>query len=158
MTLLNFDLNTVEDNVGNYEPIPPGVYDLQIADEIEKESAKGKLLQVTFMLTHGQPHGGRYVKQRYTIEHQNVKAQNIGRAQLKALCVAALGKPTQNMGELLGRRVKGYIEIDKPYTNAKGETYTNNVVKKVVAVEPGAAVGVTVSPTAELSATDDIPF
>lgn len=137
MTILDFDLGEAE-AVQDWQPLPPGKYLLQVQSEALKESPKGRAVQVSFQVAEGQAHARRFVNQRYFIEHSNATAQNIGRAKLKALSLAALGRTTNNLDELVGKFIGATIGLDKPYVNNKGETVTNNVITRYEAPDGGA--------------------
>jgi hypothetical protein len=87
-----FDSAAVEPG-GSYEALPPGEYIASIVESMVKDNKKGtgKFLQVTWEILSAQGKGRR-VWQYINFLNASAKAQQIGQAELSAICRAA-GKP-----------------------------------------------------------------
>lgn len=86
--LYGFDASQVDPSV-EFEPIPAGKYVAMITDSQEKEnrSGSGSYLQFTFQVLEGE-YQGRLVWARLNLQHPNVTAVQIARAELSAICRA----------------------------------------------------------------------
>src|SRR6516165_4966360 len=82
-----FDFSQYEGST--YDLLPIGIYSAQIieAEVTVPQSQDGQGVQVVWAITDGE-YAGRRVWQHITITHSNLQAQDIGRRQLKDLCIA----------------------------------------------------------------------
>lgn len=86
--LNGFDANTVEP-IGNFGPLPAGMYKVVITDSVMKpnKAGTGRYLQLTFEVILG-PYQGRLLWARLNLDHPNMQAVSIARAELSAICRA----------------------------------------------------------------------
>jgi hypothetical protein len=72
-----------------FDLLPIGIYTAQITDASvsQPKSGDGWGINLTWQITEGE-HEGRYVFQRITFVHSSTQAVEIGRRQVKDLCVA----------------------------------------------------------------------
>lgn len=84
-----------------FQPLPPGDYPAIITEsEVKANSTNtGSYMKVKFVITEGQ-YTNRVIFNNYNISHQNPKAEEIGRGQLSALCLA-LGNPNASDSDQL---------------------------------------------------------
>jgi hypothetical protein len=95
--LYGFDASQVDPSV-EFEPIPAGKYVVMITESQEKEnrSGSGSYLQFTFQILEGE-YKGRLVWARLNLQHPNVTAVQIAKAELSAICRAVgILKPTNS--------------------------------------------------------------
>ena len=124
------NMGTAE-TAGGGEPVPAGEYLLFVegAELRQNKSSQGSHVWIQCKVSRGQ-HEGRAVFQRYTYEHGNETAQNIGRSQFKALCLACglrvegeggsrvviddrTGQPITGPQCLIGREFIGTVAIER---------------------------------------------
>lgn len=127
-----FNIETLPVGTGNFDPLPEGWYTATISGS-ELKSTKagdGEYISVKYTIT-GPTHQGRVVFGNLNIKNPSVKAEEIGRQQLREVMLA-LGlskvrdtdqliggqlsiKLSVRTGEYAGNEVKGYKAIgDKP--------------------------------------------
>ncbi|WP_163836923.1 DUF669 domain-containing protein [Spartinivicinus ruber] len=84
-----------------FKPIPPGDYPAIITEaEIKPNSANtGAYIKVKFVITEGE-YVNRVIFNNYNISHPNPQAEQIGRGQLSALCLA-IGLPNASDSDQL---------------------------------------------------------
>jgi hypothetical protein len=105
-----------EEQEGN-DVLPKGEYVAQIIDASvsQPKSGDGCGINLTWQITQGE-YEGRYVWQRITFQHSSNQAQQIGRKQLKDLCVAtSVNEPVDNVEvfKFIPCRILLGIEKDK---------------------------------------------
>lgn len=86
-----FDAAAVEPDAGrSSEPVPPGLYEAEItnAEVKDAKTGNGSYLALEFTIL-GPTQARRKVWQNITLTNHNDQAQQIGQAQLSALCRAA---------------------------------------------------------------------
>lgn len=84
-----FDSNAVEPSAPrDNTPLPAGLYTVEItgADVKPLKSGNGTGLQLEFTVIDPAPHAKRKVWQNLNIKHSNSQAEQIGQAELSALC------------------------------------------------------------------------
>lgn len=84
-----FDANAVEPSAPrDNTPLPAGLYTVEItnADVKPLKSGNGTGLQLEFTVIDPAPHAKRKVWQNLNIQHSNSQAEQIGQAELSALC------------------------------------------------------------------------
>lgn len=91
MAKLNFDSRAVEPQAPRDDtPLPAGLYTVEITNSEVKplKSGNGTGLALEFTVIDPAEHAKRKVWQNLNIQHTNAQAEQIGQAQLSALCRA----------------------------------------------------------------------
>lgn len=142
-----FDSTSVEDS---FEVAPEGEYGLTIvkAEVAPTKNGNGVLCAVTFKIDGTDS----TVMDRFNIKHQNEKAAQIGRGQLKRLCELVDKPVLQRPDDLIGSKVFGTI-IHKEFD---GNVYAN--IKKYRRFEGVSVGGVEMSASFSPEANDGLPF
>jgi hypothetical protein len=85
-----FDANSVQPDEGrDFEPLPAGPYEVEISNSEVKDAKSGNGCYLALELTVvGPTHTGRKVWANVTLRNTNAQAEQIGQAQLSALCRA----------------------------------------------------------------------
>ena len=114
---------TIKPDTGSYSPLPVGDYVFQVSGCEEKSTrdGSGKYLKVTFDVL-GPAYQGRKVFMNYNMYNRNSDAEQIGRAQLKALTLAAGLQIFRDTDELIGRRVKAHCNIQADKSGRYGDS------------------------------------
>lgn len=83
-----FDANAVEPDEGrDFAPLPAGPYEVEITNSEVKDTKNGNGCFLALELTViGPTNAGRKVWQNITLRNTNAQAEQIGQAQLSALC------------------------------------------------------------------------
>lgn len=119
---------------GNFDPIPPGEY-RAIVTKTELKPTKdgtGKRLNVQLQITGG-PHQNRVLFDGLNVTNKSQQAQDIGRAQLKSLCVAVNVPDAQDSAMLHNKPLMIKVGV------RKGQDGTDeNTIKGYKAVLPAA--------------------
>jgi hypothetical protein len=132
-SLMDLDLKNVQPG-GSFEPIPPGEYPAVIVSSEKKPtSTGGQGLSLKFQILNGQ-YQNRTVFEFINIVNKSTEAQNIGRSQLKSICVAVGVENPQHSEELHNRPLTIKVAICKdqngnPRNEIKGyksRTESNN--------------------------------
>lgn len=123
-----FNPDAVEDNRGDFEPLPPGMYTAQIiASELAAtKSGSGQMLKLTLEIVEG-PAARRQVWDNLNIVNGNAQAQEIAQRTLKRICnaVGHVGVLTDSDGlHFKPMRVRLAIEEDR-----SGQYGPRNAVK-----------------------------
>ncbi len=118
-----FDAEAVEPDAGrSNEPVPPGVYEAEVTNAEVKDAKSGNgsflALEVTIL---GPTHARRKVWQNITLTNANAQAEQIGQAQLSALCRAVGIRNLTDRDQLFQklRRVRVGVEPAKNGYEAK---------------------------------------
>jgi hypothetical protein len=109
-----FDAAAVEPDAGrSNEPVPPGVYEAEVtnAEVKDAKSGNGSYLSLEFTIL-GPTHARRKVWQNITLTNRNDQAQQIGQAQLSALCRAAGIPVLTDSDQLFQRLVRIRVGIE----------------------------------------------
>jgi hypothetical protein len=112
-SLMDLDLKNVQPG-GSFEPIPAGEYPAVIVSS-EKKPTKdntGQRLELKLQILNG-PFQNRTLFDGLNIVNKSAQAQQIGRAQLKAVCVAAGIENPQHSEELHNRPLTIKVAIGK---------------------------------------------
>lgn len=139
MPAIDFDVNDDSIKTNNFDPLPPGEYQVVITDSEEKENSKktGSYMQFTFEVVDGD-HKGRKLWSRLNLNNPNDQAVGIARGELKAMCqavgvmqlkdtaqlhdlpllVKVIAKPDKETGEVRNE-IKGYKAVAKAAPAAK---------------------------------------
>jgi hypothetical protein len=137
-----FDANTVQPDEGrDFAPMPAGAYTVEVTNAEVKDLASGNGTGLKLELTVIDPeqYAKRKVWANLNIRHSNSQAEQIGQAQLSALC-HAVGIPVlKDSDQLFGKILRVRLKI-KP---AQGGYPAGNEVTAFEAVsgaQPGPAV------------------
>ena len=119
----------------NYEPLPPGWYDVEIpaAEVRETKDGTGSYIRVRYNVT-AFSHAGRVVFGNLNVRNRSAKAEEIGRAQAGELCRAIGIERLEDSDQLIGGRLSIKLDI-RP---ADGQYQAQNEVRGFRALE-GAA-------------------
>ena len=149
-----FDSSTVEPQQA-FDTLPPGVYTVEIAETevADTKSGEGKILKIVHTVTEPAQFAGRKLFKRINIAHTNIQAEQIGRAELSALCRAAGIAVLTDSDELIGRRVKAKVVV-RPATDKYAE---QNEVKAYESAG-GSAPPVNAKPVAAAPAKSGPPW
>lgn len=113
------DLNNVEVEQRDFEPIPAGKYVLQVADaEVrETKSGTGEYIWAELEVV-GSDFEGRKIFTNFNIKNDNEKAVEIGMQQLKSMMLAAGKKDCalKNASDLCGLRALAKVKVRKDET------------------------------------------
>lgn len=129
--MLPQQINVSELPDDDFEPVPPGIYEAMItANEMKTTNAgDGAYLLLTVQLD-----GGRILFERLNLQNKNEKAVEIAYKTLKKVCEAVGVTLLTNGDQLMNRRFKVAVEIEKgkPYTKdgEQKEGRDQNVIKK----------------------------
>ena len=107
-----FDVGTLPQSTNNFDPLPPGWYEVSITDaEIRKTKAgTGSYIAVRYDVI-GPTHQGRVVFRNLNIRNPNPKSEEIGRQQLGDL-MRAIGVPRlTDTDQLIGGSLKIKLKI-----------------------------------------------
>jgi hypothetical protein len=114
------------DERGDFEPIPPGRYEMQVEDSdlTKTRNGKGKILNLTFKIVSG-PYENRKLWSRHNFRNESAEAQRIGLREIANLChaVGHIG-PLHDSIDLHGIPFVGRVSIEK-----QGDYEPRNVIK-----------------------------
>lgn len=96
----------------NFEPIPPGWYDVNItgAELRQTKTGTGQYIAVRYDVT-GPTHQGRVVFANLNIRNQNPQAESIGRQQLGELMRAIGLAKVEDTDQLIGSHLQIKVKI-----------------------------------------------
>lgn len=144
-----FDASTVQPDEGrDFAPLPSGAYDVEIVGSEVKDTRAGTGCYLSLELTVLGPTGtGRKVWQNITLKNANEQAQEIGQAQLSALCRAVGIGVLKDSDQLFQKTLRVRLGLEK---GKDGHPDRN----KVTAWEPagGAAPATAARPPANAPA------
>lgn len=85
----SFDVNSVEKNDRNYDPIPAGWYDAQVTDSSVEmtKNGDGRYIKLRMDVV-SENYRGRVIWVRLNVQHPNQTAERIAQQQLRELCEA----------------------------------------------------------------------
>lgn len=132
MAPLNFDPSQVEDLGDGFKVVPPGTYNVIIAEsDVKDTKSGGKILELKYQIIDGQCVGDTVVD-RINIVNSSDKAQKIGLSQLKNICDAIGHKGQLTNSELLhGKPLAVKVVIEKFESNTTpGKMLDSNKVEK----------------------------
>lgn len=130
-----FDPAAVPENERNFEPMPNGMYQLQIVDSEIVDIARGQMLKVTFEVAAGQ-FQNRKVWGQYCIRHDSEQAQAIAQRALADMFIATGTPPSEDSDDLHFKPFMGRLRIEQ---DEKKEFPPKNVVKEFKAMGGAAA-------------------
>lgn len=111
---IDIEVETMEFEERNYDPIPPGKYMMQVdkAEVMKTKSGDGKYIKASIRIIDG-PCENRIIFQNFNYINANSEAQRIGREQLGKLClVTGIANMNQALN-LVGRPFIGKVKIEK---------------------------------------------
>ena len=115
-----FDSNAVEPSAPRENtPLPAGLYTVEItnADVKPLKSGNGTGLSLEFTVIDPAPHAKRKVWQNLNIQHNNAQAEQIGQAELSALC-RVVGIPVLEDSDQLFQKI---LRIRTKVREAQGD-------------------------------------
>lgn len=114
MAFLNETFNAAElpQSDRNFDPIPPGWYDVSItgAELRQTKSGTGQYIAVRYDVT-GPTHQGRVVFGNLNIRNSNAQAESIGRQQLGELMRAIGLAKVEDTDQLIGAHLQIKVKI-----------------------------------------------
>lgn len=114
MALLNevFTIDSAPVQTTNYDVLPAGLYDANIASaELKDTRSGGKYINVRYDIT-GPTHIGRVVFGMINISNPNPKAEEIGRQQLAQLIQAIGLDKISDTDQLIGGNLKINLKVE----------------------------------------------
>lgn len=147
MAFLNetFDIDTLPQNNGSFEPLPAGWYTANItgAELRTTKSGSGQYIAVRYDIT-GPTHQGRIVFGNLNIRNQNPKAEEIGRQQLGDLMRAIGLARVQDTDELIGASLQIKLDVRQqegyePSNDVKAYKSVSGSAPTAPAAAPAAA-------------------
>ncbi len=136
MALLNeaFDVNSLPESSGDFQPLPEGWYNATIAKaEIRDTKDKtGQYIAVRFDIT-GPTHQGRVVFGNVNIKNKSTQAEEIGRQALGSIMRSIGLSRVDDTDQLIG----GNLQIKLSIRTQEGYEPTNDV-RSYKAIEGGA--------------------
>ena len=106
MSDFDFDPTEAEPSRGAMPAVPPGLYMAHLVSFEEKlaSSGRGKLREGVWEISEPVEFAGTIIYANINTHHENETAQQIGRGELSAICLATLGpgRAPRNSDELLG--------------------------------------------------------
>jgi hypothetical protein len=128
MANLGIDLKKVDETqTTNFEPVPNGIYSVQVTGSESKQNkaGTGSFLKIEFTVVD-KNYNGRKFWHNFNLFNKSEKAQNIGRAELKR-CILACGlsDAVRDSSEMHGKMLRVKIAI----ADQGGEYGLQNVIK-----------------------------
>lgn len=125
-----FDPRTVELDP-EIRVLPPGEYFVSIEKAQEKQNQNGLGCAVAFKVLTPSVYDKTLLFNYFNIDHYNEKAKNIGRQELKRLCIAiGMGEtPINHPSDLCYKRLKVQVDTEPDY---RDPNKTVNKIKKYV--------------------------
>lgn len=134
-----FDPHAIEpaDEPRSYEPLPVGVYTVQITDAQYKEtkSGNGRRVALEFTVVSG-AYESQKVWDSINVVNENPTAQKLGQRMLADLCIAAGIKMLTNTDEFIGRTVRVQTKIQPATDTYKASAKVDSFL--VAATAPAA--------------------
>lgn len=121
-----FDMQAAasQGNTGSFEPIPAGVYPLEVSNcELKQSRAGNPMISCSFTVTEGQ-YVNRKIFMNYNVGHPSEKPRLIAQQQFSRLCLAAGLQSIQDDTQLIGARVMGRVGVRPP---ANGYDASNTI-------------------------------
>lgn len=143
-----FDATQVEPT-GDFTPVPPGEYKVQIisSEMVENSKKTGHMLKLELEVTDGDQ-AGRKLFDRLNLDNPNQQAVEIAQRTLSAICHAVGKLSVQDSEELHMIPMVAVVQVDPPRT-ANGKEYgPSNSIKTYKAASgnaPAASGGFTPS-------------
>jgi len=135
-----FDATAVEPQ-GDYAPIPPGEYKVQIltSEMVDTAARTGRMLKLEIEIIEGDQ-AGRKLFDRLNLENPNATAVEIAQRQLSAICHAVGKLSVSDSEDLHMLPMIAVVKVDPPRT-ANGKEYgASNSIKAYKATGGAASV------------------
>lgn len=139
-----FDATQVEPQ-GDFTPVPPGEYKVQIisSEMVETSSKNGHMLKLELEILEGDQ-AGRKLFDRLNLDNPNSQAVEIAQRQLSAICHAVGKLSVQDSEELHMKPMVAVVKVD-PARSANGREYgpSNGIktYKALAGAAPAASGG-----------------
>lgn len=147
MAQLRFDASTVAPQA-SYTPIPAGTYTVSIDDSEIKSTQKGGQMAVFRLRVVEGQHSGRTIFARINVRNPSQQAEQIGQAQLSALCHAAGVLQLSDTAQLHNKVVRARVKIRKDESGQYGDSNEVNGFEATGGPAPVAAGFVAQAPAA----------
>lgn len=149
-----FDVNSLPVSDNNFDPLPPGWYDVNVtgAELKATKDGTGSYINVKYSVT-GPTHQGRVVFGMLNIKNKNPKAEEIGRQQLGELMRACGLARVTDSDQLIGGRCAIKLAIEQQ----DGYEPRNNV-KAFKAIGGSPAPAFAPAPAAQATAAAAPPW
>lgn len=121
MAQLQFDASTVAPQA-SFTPIPAGTYTVSIDDSEIKSTQKGGQMAVFRLRVVEGQHAGRTIFARINVRNPSQQAEQIGQAQLSALCHAAGVLQLSDTAQLHNKVVRARVKIRKDESGQYGDS------------------------------------
>lgn len=125
-----FDATQVEPQ-GDYTPIPPGEYKVQItsSEMVENSKKNGHFLKIEFEIIEGDQ-AGRKLFDRLNLDNPSAEAVEIAQRSLSAICHAVGKLSVQDSEELHMLPMIAVVKVDAPRVGKDGKEYgASNSIK-----------------------------
>ena len=147
MAQLRFDASTVAPQA-SFTPIPAGTYTVSIDDSEIKSTQKGGQMAVFRLRVVEGQHSGRTIFARINVRNPSQQAEQIGQAQLSALCHAAGVLQLSDTAQLHNKVVRARVKIRKDESGQYGDSNEVNGFEATGGPAPVAAGFVAQAPAA----------
>lgn len=141
------DANNV---AGDYTPVPPGDYVVQIesSDIKDAKTSGNRFIELELVIIEG-PEAGRKLTDRLNLWNSNQKAVDIAQRSMNALCVAVGKLAVGDTNELHGIPMVAVVKVDpaKPYFK-DGVEHPGSPSNSIRTYKPKSA-GVSVAPATQ---------
>ncbi|MEN9923985.1 MAG: hypothetical protein RL268_111 [Pseudomonadota bacterium] len=134
-----FDASQVEPK-GDYSPVPPGEYKVQIitSDFVETANRTGHMLKLEMEIIEGEQ-SGRRLYDRLNLDNPSAQAQEIGQRTLSAICHAVGKLSVQDSDELHMQPMIAVVGVKEARTGKDGRMYgTSNEIRTYKALGSGS--------------------
>ena len=125
------DFSNTGELMDGFEPFAPGDYVVQLESAERKvtKSGDGEYLKCTFVVAEG-VESGRKVFHQFNLWNKSEQARNIAKAELNAICLAALGQDAQTVKDSSLLEFKKFVAEVKyvPEDKEKGYKAKNELV------------------------------
>lgn len=140
-----FDASQVEPQ-GDYSPIPPGEYKVQIiaSEMVENKAGTGSMLKLEIEVLEGEQ-AGRKLYDRLNLDNPNAQAVEIAQRTLSAICHAVGKLSVQDSEELHMLPMIAVVKVEPPRTVNGKEYGASNGIKTYKAIGNGTAAAPIVS-------------
>lgn len=157
MAQLQFDASTVAPQAA-ITPIPSGTYTVSIDDSEIKSTQKGGQMAVFRLRVVEGQHSGRTIFARINVRNPSQQAEQIGQAQLSALCHAAGVLQLSDTAQLHNKVVRARVKIRKDESGQYGDSNEVNGFEATGGPAPVAAGFVAQAPAAAPAAAAQPPW
>ena len=157
MASINFDASTVAPQAP-FSVLPAGTYTVSIDDSEIKSTQKGGQMAVFRLRVLEGQHSGRVIFARINVRNPSQQAEQIGQAQLSALCHAAGVLQLSDTAQLHNKVVRARVKIRKDESGQYGDSNEVNGFEATGGPGPAAAGFVAQAPAAAPAAAAQPPW